>query len=380
MNSRPATLPRPDKKSFILQCLYQIYGLGLVTILYYLFIPVVEAMRGYTGALDFRNLVVVLAIPLLFYWLVNQVAPGSSIGGLFIKGILAIGIIRLLFPEKHVIRDMWFPTACFGLGFLAILFFDWQWKKQVTRSRAEKQRRRALRKKKDVAGVARGQVISKDDPEAFTKAQERLERKYRSREAKDQAKARPLAWRILFELYHLLVVLGVNAGCLVFLDWVAGLDPVKDDFLLVLWFLSPVLYYWALKWTTRRIRPVRVFIESTLFAVLLGTCTSVFRSIGIPNSIQTSGILAWPIFCFGIAAVVSLWTGRRERKRLARLKAEQLKNPMILDEVGADGHVPDPEESWDERENRDRILRRIRRKFSSKREHSGFYRHPWYFR
>lgn len=98
------------------------------------------------------------------------------------------------------------------------------------------------------------------------------------------------------------------------------------------------------------------------------------------RGIHDSIFMFWNVFVFGIAFLSTyLMRGYRTR-RIARLRAQHLQDPKIVLSGEPGESLAESDEPMDELEQQQRTKKGILRKFKSQREHSRWYKHPWFSR
>jgi hypothetical protein len=110
---------RPSRQSFMQVLVREAFSLLLIIGIEYIFILLMQSMsKSVDGRTKFATYLVTLALPVLVYWANDFVTARSRVGGLCVKCLLSMGILFLILSTDLVFKLLWFPFACFALGFL----------------------------------------------------------------------------------------------------------------------------------------------------------------------------------------------------------------------------------------------------------------------
>jgi hypothetical protein len=138
------------------------------------------------------------------------------------------------------------------------------------------------------------------------------------------------AGSLLFEIYHLLLVAVITSAfvCLVIFSRSMQRDVTsayRQDFVMVLLWLSPILFSLAFRYTTGRIRPGRIFFQMLGMAFLLSAAyPEIVDRLGsrLQGQNPVSYILAWPLVFFGLYLVITQWLNWKKRIEAGRRRAK----------------------------------------------------------
>ena len=136
--------------------------------------------------------------------------------------------------------------------------------------------------------------------------------------------------------------------------------------------LYPPVLCGLLIWITKEVGPGRVLVS------LAFTCF-VLRALA-PEMVDRF-LSLFLIFCFfGMGFIITLITRANRALRLAELRAWRLEDPAIVHAPSPGGEVPEIETYASDDEKREESKKRSAKKFRSQRQHTRWYRHPWFSR
>lgn len=179
-----------------------------------------------------------------------------------------------------------------------------------------------------------------------------LEERLKYRKSGLQLKLRSPVFRVMYSLYHLVLVGACNYGFLVIAQAMMQ-DEMRTRLAMALVTLVyPAALCGIVTLLAWEMNALRTFFSCALSSVVLG----VFLF-----STHPVFLLAFPVACFGYGFLFTL----RKEKEWPKVAAETGKKPLVLDP---------------ELEIRRKTEKQIERKYRSKRENVRWYRHPWFSR
>jgi hypothetical protein len=316
---------------------------------------------------DARFMVFFLA-PFIVYFAVRWTCGVILPGRVFVQVLFTVVLLESLAPilspifpessrfmiEHHSIQTtpLVLPWVFFGFYFAVSRWIDWKDARRIRRRLARRAEGRGI-SLEPIAREARDQNLEEAQAsigEVMKVKKSREESSTAKRPAPEKRKRSPLAENGL-ALFHVLVVIGLNAGFLYLVQFLTSSTSARwyyGAYLFVL--LLPAALYGLLHLLGGSGRVGRLFFGCLLSMPLLW--------ILLPE-VGNIEMLLFPTVCFGIGYIMSL----RKHPARTRLLIKGEKRPLKIDQSLLD---------------RRNIKDRVERKYRSKRTAARWYAHPMY--
>ena len=356
-----ASKPRPEAKILRISLEFLI-----VFILCFALIRMVEAMSAsWDLRTKFGTFLLLLVSPGIFYGVIQFITREVRAFRLFLECMIATGLLGLFFPESNILGTLWLLPACFGLAALLVLIA----------SCAGKRRRRKWTVLPDLKRLPRKEAIggAREASLEVEEARQRLAMKLAERAASVKKSTRSAFHTLLLEAVRAGLVFGLFVGLhFLCLGVHAISSPMTDLSGSLFLILYPPVLCGLLIWITKEVGPGRVLLFLTFTYFILGAVA--------PEMVDRS-LSLFLIFCFfGMGFIITVITRANQTLRLAALRAVTLEDPAIVHAPSPGGAVPENEMYASDGEKREEYKRRSAKKFRSQRQHTRWYRHPWFSR